>query len=207
MRANNFKDLTGEVFGCFTVLGDSGDRVGGGKVYWDCRCECGLTARRRSEHLRKLPKCRHRRTWDEPGRSSWEAMLTRCYNVNSDGYLKYGFRGIKVCERWRNSFRNFISDMGPRPSRLHTIDRWPDQSGDYEPGNCRWALAEQQNRNKRNNVFVEYGGERRLFVDVPRADGVSPELALARLKLGWPIERAISQAPRPYTPRGQPNAP
>lgn len=73
-------------------------------------------------------------------------MRQRCQDPNSDGFANYGMRGVKVCERWQD-FANFLADMGPRPHGM-TLDRI-DPSGNYEPGNCRWADWSTQNRNKR----------------------------------------------------------
>ena len=78
----------------------------------------------------------------------WVAMKTRCYNPKANRYYIYGGRGIKICDRWLESFHNFYDDMGPRPSDKHSIDRI-DTNGDYEPGNCRWVTADVQNKNKR----------------------------------------------------------
>jgi hypothetical protein len=75
-------------------------------------------------------------------------MLTRCYNINSKDYRNYGLRGIIVCDRWKNSFNNFVSDMGERPSNEHSLDRI-DNNGNYEKANCRWATKVQQSNNKR----------------------------------------------------------
>lgn len=80
---------------------------------------------------------------------SWGAMKSRCLNPNSHAYSRYGGRGITVCDRWRDDFAAFLSDMGRRPSPQHTLDRFPDQSGNYEPGNCRWATAKEQIANQR----------------------------------------------------------
>jgi excisionase family DNA binding protein len=75
-------------------------------------------------------------------------MLQRCTNPNNSGWKNYGGRGINVCERWR-SFENFFADMGVRPSPEFTIDRFPNNNGDYEPTNCRWATRLEQGRSTR----------------------------------------------------------
>jgi hypothetical protein len=75
-------------------------------------------------------------------------MIKRCEYENDASYMNYGMRGIKVCAEWRSSFERFISDMGPKPSDEHSIDRI-EVDGDYEPGNCRWTSDEDQEHNKR----------------------------------------------------------
>jgi hypothetical protein len=73
-------------------------------------------------------------------------MIHRCTNPNATSYERYGGRGIAVCERWR-SFENFLADMGERPEGK-SIDRYPDNDGNYEPGNCRWATPKEQRANQ-----------------------------------------------------------
>lgn len=76
---------------------------------------------------------------------AWAQMINRCENPNNSSYARYGGRGIRVCERWRADFQNYLADLGERPAGM-TVDRInPD--GDYEPGNCRWADAMTQRHN------------------------------------------------------------
>lgn len=84
-------------------------------------------------------------------RGIWAGMLQRCKNPRLANYKYYGGRGITVCDRWM-SFENFFADMGPRPSLEHSIDRYPNNDGNYEPGNCRWALHCEQVAGKRKAV-------------------------------------------------------
>src|SRR5262245_33615736 len=86
----------------------------------------------------------------------WRGMIRRCENPNDSRYEDYGARGISVCARWRDSFEAFAEDMGPRPSPDHSIDRYPNNNGNYEPGNCRWATQKQQARNMRTNRRLKF---------------------------------------------------
>jgi hypothetical protein len=83
-----------------------------------------------------------------PTYRSWDAMKQRCTNLNNPHYADYGGRGISVCDRWLNSFKAFLEDMGEKPDGL-TLDRI-DNDGDYTPANCRWATYSEQNLNKRS---------------------------------------------------------
>src|SRR3954470_16361069 len=82
-----------------------------------------------------------------PGYKSWEGAKQRCYNPNAKKYEIYGAIGVTMCDRWRTSFANFLADMGPRPPG-HSLDRYPDPYGNYEPGNCRWATIKEQRANR-----------------------------------------------------------
>jgi hypothetical protein len=89
----------------------------------------------------------------------WEGIKQRCLNPECAGYKYWGGRGIRVCQRWADSFEAFYTDMGPRPSDEYSIDR-VDNDGDYEPGNCRWATRSEQQRNRRDrqHLFEIPGG-------------------------------------------------
>lgn len=90
---------------------------------------------------------------------SWESIKTRCLNKNTPYYKYYGGRGITVCERWKNSFLTFLEDMGPRPTKNHSIDRI-DVNGNYEPSNCKWSTQSEQcfNRRLQSNNSSGYKG-------------------------------------------------
>jgi len=88
--------------------------------------------------------------------SSWANMITRCTNPNFKDWKYYGGRGITVCEEWRNSFAAFLRDMGPKPKGT-SVDRFPNNTGNYEPGNCRWATPFEQQHNKQKPTHCRRG--------------------------------------------------
>ena len=149
-----------DVFGRLTVIGRAT-----GRSKWTCRCECGLIIDVWSQSLRrgatKSCGCYNRDAMQQrtvhgaarrgkqtPEYVTWRNIMLRCYYPSAISWKYYGGRGISVCDRWRESFENFLADMGTRPTSKHSIDRI-DPNGNYEPGNCRWVTADVQSRNQR----------------------------------------------------------
>jgi hypothetical protein len=121
--------------------------------------------------------------------ASWVHMRGRCLTPTDPKYPDYGGRGIKICERWME-FENFLEDMGEPPPGL-TIDRYPDNDGDYEPGNCRWATPEEQANNRRSSRFVELGGERLTIAEWSRRTGIDHRILQRRIASGVSPEIAL----------------
>ena len=101
------------------------------------------------------PRRRHNQS-KSPEYRAWSNMKQRCYNLNIRSYKDYGARGIKVCDRWLNSFANFLEDMGLKPDPRLTLER-VNNDGNYEPGNCKWATAKEQIDNQRKRRIVCIG--------------------------------------------------
>ena len=177
-----------------------------------CRCVCGkeqyvfrpalLGGKTKSCGCRRgqfVEKHGHNRGSKKLGarRSSeygvWYAMIQRCTNKNAQGWKNYGGRGIRVCDRWRKSFADFLKDMGSRP-RKHTISR-DDNNGNYEPGNCRWVSRGDQARNTRRTVCVKFKGETKCLKDWANTIGISTTALRYRLK-HWGVRKALSESGR-----------
>jgi hypothetical protein len=128
---------------------------------------------------------------------SWRNMLMRCYTPTHSAYVTYGGAGVIVHQPWRDSFARFVADVGERPSRKHTLDRYPDKIGNYVPGNVRWATRSQQNNNRNNNHVLEIGGRSLTIAEWSADTGVAWHTIAQRLKRGWSPKRAISPVTRP----------
>lgn len=104
---------------------------------------------------------------------AYKHMIDRCYNIKTSNYKNYGGRGIVVCERWLQSFDNFIADMGDKPTKKHSLDR-VNNDGNYRPGNCRWALLDVQAANKTYTVRLRVNGEEIHQSGLARKLGITP---------------------------------
>lgn len=206
----------GSVFGRLTVTGVGVTRrtkTGGSDFTSECDCLCGKKNKVVSNKMLragvKSCGCLRDETTAERNRlnvahgksrtaeyESWHAMKGRCGNVNNRKYKDYGGRGIEVCQRWRDSFEAFLSDMGLRPTTEHSLDRFPDKDGNYEPGNCRWATIEEQNRNRRNNHMVELNGQSKTMSEWCQEKGVAKSTILNRVKSGMSPQEAFTRPVR-----------
>lgn len=196
--AGKVQDLTGQKFGRLTVL--SLAKVEKGYTHWHCRCMCGVEKVIAAVHLKSggtkscgclLAKINGLRS--SPEYSTWANMMQRCFNPNIPEFKHYGGRGISVCDRWRYSFLDFYSDMGPRPNAKYSIERI-DVNGNYEPSNCKWADFKEQANNKRNNLRVAYSGRMLTISELVETTGtaISESTVRVRLKNGWSVDDAIS---------------
>lgn len=147
-------------------------------------CGCARLGRSYVRHYQISPK-------NEKTYRAWVNMNARCGKRKTAACWKnYGGRGIRVCERWKGSFPNFLSDMGVCPEG-HTIER-KDVNGGYHPQNCIWLPEEEQPHNTTKTVFVEWGGERLCAVLMCAKYGVSYDAFCAkRIRSGWSAEKVF----------------
>ncbi len=187
------------------------------KVYWLCRCDCGKdcaipAAYLSSGHTKScgcfaidaaIDRSKTHGMSRREEHNIWCGMNTRCTNPNTKQFKYYGGGGISVCKRWTDGdgalsgFECFYLDMGPRPSKKHSIER-KDSGGNYEPSNCLWATRLAQANNTRATKWVEWRGSRMSFADACRSEGLSLsgyKTAHARLKMGWTLKQAILAPP------------
>lgn len=198
------KDLTGQQFGKWTVVGFHSITVKKRQAMWLCRCECGTEKPVLGRNLitgtsrgcLRHGAMSHGRS-NTPEYDAWTSLIARCFNTNNPAYQRYGARGIAVCDKWKESFSAFFADMGPRPSPRHSIDRI-DNDGHYEPGNCRWATKRQQSRNTSRNQLLTYNGKTMCITDWAIELGLSPNAIRGRLATGWTIDEALT-TPRQET--------
>jgi hypothetical protein len=168
--------MVGKQFSYWTVLSKAMDRTEQDQIQWLVRCKCGAERIVQGGSLRsgtskscgcyKIEVTVTRSTKHGEARRSalsaeyqvYRGMIARCSDPHHKAFKDYGGRGIQVCARWRTSYENFLADMGRRPTSKHSIDRYPDNDGNYEPGNVRWATASQQQKNKRRRAQTVVSG-------------------------------------------------
>lgn len=201
------KDRTGQRFGRLQVLQRAHRHPG---TWWLCQCDCGVLVQVNGTGLygntrscgclkRDATIARNkakRRNYAASRDDSdlyvvWYGMIVRCTHPQDPGYVRYGARGIRVCDEWLASFQVFKRDVGPRPTLQHTLDRYPDNTGHYEPGNVRWATRQEQARNTRTNINLTFRGETRCVADWAARQGIERHALLYRVHSGWSVEDAL----------------
>lgn len=209
----------GTKFGRLTVIGQAKSDKAGRRRYL-CECECGQRSvvsachlkrgetvscgcyradksREIGSRVKKHGESRVNSRRKSPEYKLWGNIISRCYNPKDISFPNYGGRGIRVCDRWRSSFDAFLADIGRRPTPSHSLDRFPDQNGDYCPGNVRWATAKEQQRNMRSNRLLTINGETHCIAEWAEITGIGDGTIRARLRANWPSERLFEQ-PREY---------
>jgi len=190
-------DLTGKRFGRLTVIGidDRGDR----KTYYNCQCDCGNVKSVRSDSLiagairscgcMKKEQDLENLTANHSHKMSgtriygiWQGIKKRCYNPHEARYDRYGGRGIKMCDEWRESFQSFYNWATENGyEETLSIDRI-DNNGDYCPENCRWSDTQEQARNRSSNIRITIGNATKTLTEWCEIFEVDSKLVFARYK-------------------------
>lgn len=203
----------GQIFNHLTIIKDAfikkDTNSGKSRRFLECQCECGKIVNVRLDQIKsghtKSCGCKKRenqlKAVTTHGHtnggvltrefSSWLHMRDRCNNPKNKAYHNYGGTGVKVCVRWENSFENFLKDMGAAPSQKHTLDRYPNKNGMYEPSNCRWATMKEQQNNKSTNRSIEYGNEKMNATDWAKKLNIRRDNFYWHLDRGRTIEEII----------------
>lgn len=210
VRSNHKLNLTGQMFGRWTVGEGPTEANARGEIFWPCTCSCGTKRLVKAGSLTsgksKSCGCYHKEQVTLHGQTgtktfkSWDSMLQRCLNPNAPDYRRYGGRGIRVDPRWVASYDAFVSDMGQRPEGS-SLDR-VDVNGNYGPENCRWSTRSGQQRNKRNTPMLEWNGATLSWADWADRTGIPSKHIGWRLSKGWTVERTLTTPVAPRTRRG-----
>lgn len=191
--------MVGERFGRLVVL----EMLPRARVR--CKCDCGAISEHRRWHLkvgatsscgcfRKEHSSETKSTHGLSGAAEykiWKGIIKRCENPHDHAFANYSGRGIRIAPEWRNDFESFIAHVGPRPSAAHSIDRINNDRS-YEPGNVRWATKSEQAANRRSSRLIVAFCQARILRDWACITGLSADAIYARMRLGWPVERALT---------------
>lgn len=207
-------DISGQKFGRLLVLFKT-EKKRAGSRWWMCRCDCGKEIPVEGKKLKsghtKSCGCYHNEVIRKasithgmsagrpPEYAAWVNMKQRCVTNRESDAGRYKERGIRVCDRWIDSFENFISDMGSRPGPGYSIERL-NNNGIYEPGNCIWATAKTQARNRSTSRMIEYNNETRTLAEWCEILGVRYGKAINRLRRGYPVDKIFFLGDFPNRP-------
>lgn len=197
-------NLAGKRFGMLLVIELTNTRNDKNQLLWLCKCDCGNEKTFISGRLKHggNKSCGCLRSLDLENKrlkSIWWNMIGRCYHKNNISYKYYGAKGIIVCYEWKSNyseFKNWALKNGYQ-SNL-TIDRFPNRTGNYEPGNCRWATYKEQENNKTNNRYLKIDGEIKTISQWSEVFGIDKSTIYKRVKIGWDVELAVKTKTKKY---------
>jgi len=153
------KDITGKKYNKLTAIKYVGNET------WLFQCDCGNKTIKKSSDVKReqIKSCSRKCTTGDSSKhplyQTWDGIKRRCYQKNSIYYNNYGGRNIKMCDEWKNSFWNFVQDMGLKPFKNSSIERL-DNNKDYCKENCVWSSLKEQANNRRNNLVVYYNNNK-----------------------------------------------
>lgn len=198
-------DLTGKHFDRLLVL-ERADSSEGKRVMYLCECDCGNKIVTRAESLRsghtQSCGCKHKDIVSalstKHGHANtrlyiiWGSMIQRCCNPKHKAYKNYGGRGIKPCKKWLENFETFYQwAISNGYSDNLQLDRMDNNIG-YQPSNCRFITAKENNRNRRCTKMVTYHGEVKPLAEFCDIMNINYDLVLNRINsYGWSVDRAL----------------
>lgn len=203
---NVFENLINKKFERLTVI-ERAENTKQGSAQWKCQCDCGKIIKVRASALKAgkskscgcLSKDKSKKIHSTHGLSkhplykTWQAIKDRCYNEKNQFYKKYGEKGIRMSNEWKESFENFYKDMGDKPSSRHSIDRI-DNNGNYCKENCRWASIKEQNLNKTNTMKLLFNREIKTLYEWAKFIGIKPYTLYKRIyNQKWSVEEALTR--------------
>jgi hypothetical protein len=200
--------MIGKRIGRLTVVRRA-ENTKDGLARWSCKCACGRKTIMTGVLLRsgQVKGCGcmvgvhlKKHHWfegnikDHPLHSVWQAMKSRCKYKSTRGFKYWGGKGVRVAVRWQKSFRAFVNDVGlpPNDGRRYTLER-KDGSGDYTPGNVKWATYREQAQNKSNNRMLTFRGKTMCLMQWAREMNIPRDRLNQRIRKGWSVERALTE--------------
>ncbi len=203
LKKGEYIDISGNVYGRLKVLKFHSFR--NGDSMFECKCDCGKIKVIRGYSIKcgstascgclsvdvaTLKSTIHGGSYSSEYKI-WQSMKSRCLNPNSTGYKHYGGSGITVCERWRNSFLDFLEDVGKRPEGM-TLER-KNNNGNYTPKNCKWATWKEQSNNKSTSRLITFRGETKTVTMWSDELNIKRHIIFQRLDiLKWSVDDALT---------------
>lgn len=203
MNNREREDLSGRKFGKLLAIKEHS--FNGRRRLWLCRCDCGNEKLIIAGNIKNggtiscgCLRNNNGRSY-EPYYATWIGMIGRCHKENNRDYHRYGGRGIQVCDEWRNSYESFKKWLiGNGFKKGLSVDRYPDNNGNYSPDNCRLATPKQQGNNRRTNIYFEINGDRKTLAEWCDKYNQNQKRIHNRLRDGWDLLTALTTLEKQY---------